>query len=540
MRRARNLSQNLSVPPFRSQPPTGLIDTVDGGDAPAGNPLEDAMPDRFPRAPVALLLLLAALLAPGRPLAAQDAGRLYQENCAACHGAAREGSGLGPPLSPEHYRYGGGRQDFERVIRNGIASRGMPSFAATLSAEEIAALAAHLPARGSGAEDEEDEEDAPDPPARRAFDAVPGTHQTLDYAIDVEVFAQGLETVWSMAFLDPDTALVAERPGRLRVVRGGSLVPEPVSGTPPVHVHDHEWNQAGLFDIALDPDYARNGWIYLSYAHRLGDGEGEGAAGPRLMTRVVRGRLRGNAWVDQQVVFEAAPAHYGGNWWHFGARMAFGDDGHLYLTVGDRGDMELAREPGRPNGKVHRIRPDGGVPDDNPFHGRPGALASVWSVGHRNPQGLAFEPGTGRLWATEHGPRGGDELNVIRRGADYGWPVVSYGINYDGTVLTPHRRAEGVEQPAWFWRPSIGVSGLAFYQGAQFPLWRGKALVTGLAPRQLRLLTLDGERVQHEEVVLTTQGRPYEPVVGPDGAIYVVTDDPGQILRITARQERRR
>lgn len=479
------------------------------------------------------LLLSLVLVAAAFPAAGQDGERLYQQNCASCHGAAREGSGLGPPLSPADYRYGGSPADFERVIRNGISSRGMPSFAGTLSMEEIAALAAYLPAREGGVEEEEEAETQ----VQREFDAVPGSHETLDYTIRVEVFADGLETVWSMAFLDAHTVLASERPGRLRVIRNGVLDPEPVRGTPAVHVHDHRWNQAGLFDIAVDPDHARNGWIYLSYAHRLPDAP-DGSL--RLMTRVVRGRLRDNAWVDEQVVFEADESHYGANWWHFGARMAFGADGHLYLTVGDRGDMELAREPDRPNGKVHRIRPDGSVPADNPFSGRAGALGSIWSIGHRNPQGLAFEPGTGRLWATEHGPRGGDELNVVRRGADYGWPVVTHGINYDGTVLTPHRRADGIEQPAWYWRPSIGVSGLAFYEGAQFPLWRGKALVTGLSPRQLRLLTLDGERVQHEEVVLRTQGRPYEPVVGPDGAIYVVTDDPGQILRITAEEERPR
>ena len=495
----------------------------------------DAHADRRP-APKSTFTLLATILAAAAaaPAVAQDAAALYQRNCASCHGTAREGSGLGPPLSPASYRYGGTRDDIQRVIGNGMASRGMPAFAATLSPAEIAALAAYLPAREAGVEqDAEDEAAEAQPP--RAFDAVPGVHETLDYVLRVEVFADGLETVWSMAFLDADTVLASERPGRLRVIKGGVLHPQPVSGTPEVHVHDHRWNQSGLFDIALHPDYAANGWIYLSYSHRL---SAEGPDGePQLMTRVVRGRLRGNAWVDQQVVYEAAPAHYGANWWHFGARMAFGDDDHLYLSVGDRGEMELAREPDRPHGKIHRLTGEGDPAADNPFRGRPGALASIHSLGHRNPQGLAFEPGTGRLWSTEHGPRGGDEFNLVRRGGDYGWPVVSHGINYDGTVLTPDRRAEGVEQPAWYWRPSIGVSGLAFYDGAQFPLWQGKALVTALGARQLRLLTLDGDRVQHEEILLTTQGRPYEPVVGPEGAIYVVTDDPGQILKIIAQQE---
>jgi len=484
-----------------------------------------------PRTLLAIVLCVIAA-----PVPAQDAGQLYRQNCASCHGAAREGSGLGPPLSPDSYRYGGTRANIERVIGNGMVSRGMPAFGHTLSGEEIAALAAYLPARDDELVPDEEGEAEAEPP-QRSFDAVPGVHDTLDYALQVELFADGLETVWSMVFLDAGTALASERPGRLRLIRRGQLQPEPVAGAPAVHVHGHRHNQGGLFDIALDPDYARNGWIYLSYAHAASASAGE--PDPPAMTRVVRGRLRGNAWVDQQVVYEADPAHYHHNWWHFGGRMAFDGDGYLYLGVGDRGALELAREPGRPNGKIHRLLPDGGVPADNPLRGRAGTLETLYSYGHRNPQGLALEPGTGRLWATEHGPRGGDELNIVRPGRDYGWPVVSHGINYDGTLVTPTRRSAGVEQPAWFWRPSIGVSGLAFYQGGEFPLWQGKALVTGLAPRQLRLLTLDGERVQHEEILLTTQGRPYEPVVGPDGAIYVVTDDPGQILRITARQERR-
>ena len=351
------------------------------------------------------------------------------------------------------------------------------------------------------------------------------------------VFADGLQTVWAIAFLDADTALVSERPGRLRVIRGGVLQPQPVAGTPMVYVHAHRWNQGGLLDIAVDPDYDDNGWIYLSHSHRLDRTGPEG--NPLAMTRVVRGRIRDNTWVDEEVVFQAEPAAYGEPFWHYGGRMAFDAQGRLHFSVGDRGAQELAREPGRPSGKIHRLLADGTAPADNPYLARDDALASVYSLGHRNPQGMAFEPESGRLWSTEHGPRGGDELNVVVRGGDYGWPVATYGINYDGTLLTPHTHAPGVVQPVHYWRPSIGVSGLAFYRGREFPLWDGKLLVTALAPRELRLLTLDGERVLHEEVLFRAQGRPYEPVVGPDGAIYLATDDPGQILRLTAQEERR-
>lgn len=488
---------------------------------------------RFPH-PAVFASLACMLVATSGPATAQsDPAALYQRNCAGCHGGDRQGTGLGPALSPQAYRYGGTRADLARIIGRGIASQGMPAFDGTLTPGQIEALAAFLPAREAAPE--EQEEDAEDAAAQRVSDPVPGVTDTLDYAVRAEVFVDGLQTVWAMAFLDPGTALVVERTGRLRLVRNGVLDPRPIAGTPQVHVSSHRWNQGGLLDIALDPGYADNGWIYLSYSHPL-DGAGEDT---RAMTRVVRGRVRDHAWVDQQVVFQADAAAYGSTAWHYGGRMVIDDAGGLLVPVGDRGTMERARDPSDPAGKMHRVQADGGAPAGHAFPALPGALPTLHSLGHRNPQGMAIDPDSGRVWATEHGPRGGDELNIIRAGADYGWPVVTYGINYNGTVLTPHTRAEGIEQPVYYWRPSIGVSGLALYRGAEFPLWNGKLLVTALGRRELRLLTLDGERVLHEEVVFRSAGRPYEPVVGPDGAIYLLTDDPGQILRLTAAAERR-
>ncbi|WP_024867816.1 PQQ-dependent sugar dehydrogenase [Pseudoxanthomonas suwonensis] len=490
------------------------------------------------RSALAAALLAAAFPAPGQGQEqAQAQGQaqgeaVFQRNCASCHGADRQGTGLGPPLSAQTYRYGGTRGDLARIIRNGIPSQGMPAFGEQLSAAEIEALVDFLPSR----ERAEEEEEAP--PRERVFDPVPGVVETLDYAVRTEVFADGLQTVWAMAFIDARTALVSERTGRLRIIRDGVLQPQPVSATPEVYVSSHRWNQGGLLDVAIDPDYADNGWIYLSHSHRI---PGTGPEGqPLAMLRVVRGRIRDNTWVDEEVLFQAAPETYGEPFWHYAGRMAFDNEGRLYFSVGDRGVQELAREPGRPTGKIHRIMPDGSIPADNPLRNRDGALPTVYSLGHRNPQGMVFDAESGRLWATEHGPRGGDELNLVRAGADYGWPVTTYGINYNGTVLTPHTRAPGVTQPVHYWRPSIGVSGVTVYRGSQFPLWEGKLLVTGLGARELRLLTLDGDRVLHEETLLRTQGRPYEPVVGPDGAIYLVTDDPGQILRLSIEEERRR
>jgi aldose sugar dehydrogenase len=457
------------------------------------------------------------------------AADIYARNCAACHGRELQGSGLGPPLSSATYRYGGQRGDLIRIISNGIPSQQMPAFAGKLPPEQIAALADFLPAR-EGTEPES----APRDFSRRKDGR---SAASLDYAIRVEVLADGLQTPWAIAFLDSQTALLTERTGRLRLLKNGVLAEAPVAGTPEVFVHAHQWNQGGLLDIAINEDYPQTGWVYLSYSHPLP--HTAAGAETRAMTRVVRGRIREHRWVDQETLFEADPGAYAETYWHYGGRMAIDPEGRLHFSVGDRGAHEQAREPGRPNGKIHRIMTDGRIPQDNPFRGRSDALASIYSYGHRNPQGLTLEPATGRLWATEHGPRGGDELNLIARGADYGWPVISHGINYDGTILTPKTRAEGIRQPVYYWRPSIGVSGLAFYSGKEFPLWQGKLLVTGLGTRDLRLLDIEGDHVMHEEVILECEGRPYEPVVGPDGAIYLVTDDPGRLLRLTAQEERR-
>lgn len=493
-----------------------------------------------PHAVVWFAVLVLALATSEQTTADQNSGaKLFERNCASCHGLKMEGTGLGPALSASTYRYGGQRDDIVRIIHNGIASQGMPAFGETLSDEEIDALADFLPARIGEPERDPEEIQAEAEQKPREFDLVPGVVETLDYAVSVELVAEGLNTPWAMEFLDAHTALVSDRLGQLRVIRKGVLIKDPVAGTPEVFVHPHIWNQGGLLDVAVDPNHAKNGWIYLTYSHQLPGSGAEEESKPLAMTRLVRGRIRDHQWTDQEVLFEADPFAYGEPFWHYGGRMTFDPEGRLHFSVGDRGVRDQAREPTRPTGKIHRIMTDGSTPQNNPFHGQDDAIASIFSRGHRNPQGMATEPATGRIWSTEHGPRGGDELNIIKRGGDYGWPAVTHGINYDGTLLTPDTRAEGVEQPVYYWRPSIGVSGMTFYDGGEFPLWQGKILVSSLSRRNLRLLTIDGDRVQHEEIILETEGRIYEPVIGPDGAIYVVMNDPGKILRLTAKTERK-
>ncbi|SMF65885.1 Glucose/arabinose dehydrogenase, beta-propeller fold [Alteromonadaceae bacterium Bs31] len=464
----------------------------------------------------------------------EDAGQIYKENCSACHGAQFEGTGLGPELSTGSYIYGGTRSDIIRVVANGVISKGMPSFQNTLSEEQLNALADFIPSRHL--EQTEPEESQPVPATEPSYDVAPGEVSTLDYRVKMELVAQGLETPWALAFADVDTILLTERAGGLRVIKKGKLHKKPVKGTPEVWINSHKWNQGGLLDIALHPDYAKNGWVYLCYSHPLNKPQQEQTLG---MIRIVRGKVKRHAWTQQEVVFEAPLTDYNANFWHYGGRMIFDAEGFLYFSVGDRGMREQAREPGRTVGKIHRLHANGDIPKDNPFIAQQGVLQSIYSLGLRNPQGLAIHAGTGKLWASEHGPRGGDELNIIKPGADFGWPVASYGINYDGTILTPNTEFEGTEQPVIYWRPSIGVSGITFYRGNEFPFWNDKLLVTGLRYHELTLLSIHNNRVQHKETLLNFEGRPYEPVVGPDGAIYVVTDSPGQLIRISAVKQRK-
>lgn len=460
-----------------------------------------------------------------KPVIAQqpDAGQaMYHSMCASCHGADLGGGGLGPDLLDDEWLHGGERNDLFRVISEGVPDSEMPAFGVSLSEQQIDNIINYIETVQAN--------------PGLAYAVPPDTLGTLDYAIDVEVLADSLEIPWAIEFLDAQTVLITERPGGLRLVQNGHLLPEPVEGTPEVFVSEHEWNQGGLLDVTIDPDYDENGWIYLSYSHSQPD-LARGDSIP-AMTRIVRGRLSNNQWVDERVLFEAPSDMYNTTFWHYGGRIVFDPEGYLYFSVGDRGAREEAQDLSRPNGKIHRIHKDGSIPDDNPFVGSTDAMQTIFSYGHRNPQGLAVHPATGEVWAVEHGPRGGDELNRLAAGRNYGWPEISYGINYDGTVLTPHRRRPGMEQPVLYWRPSIAVSGLGFYSGDIFQTWRNKLLVSALAYEEVRLLDIVEGRVIHEEIILKGAGRVREAVTGPDGAVYVVLNEPGQILRLTPREER--
>lgn len=339
----------------------------------------------------------------------------------------------------------------------------------------------------------------------------------------VETVARGLEHPWAIEFLPDGRALVTERPGRLRVLSRGGRLSGAVAGTPEVFAS----GQGGLLDVARGPSFAQDGLVYVCYAAR-----GRGGAN----TEVARGRLAGEALEGVEVIFRAEPkTSRGSN--HFGCRIGFDPSGDLFLGLGDRfTELERAQTLDNHLGKVIRLRPDGSIPPDNPFVGQSGALDAIWSYGHRNIQGLAIHPRTGAVWTVEHGPDGGDEVNVPRAGENYGWPLASYGSHYDGRDIPDEHQERGFVEPVRWWTPSIAPSGLMFYAGDLFPEWRGHLFVGALAGQHLVRLELEGAQVQEETRLLEGEGRIRDMTTGPEGAIYVVTDArDGRVLRITRR-----
>lgn len=349
----------------------------------------------------------------------------------------------------------------------------------------------------------------------------PGTFDSEKETFRIVIVVAGLERPWGLAFLPDGDLLVTERPGRLRIVHKGKLDPVPVAGIPEVVAYD----QGGLLDVALHPRYVDNHLVYLSYV-----AGGDGGIG----TDVVRGRLRGHRLEDPQVIFRMQPKTGKGQ--NFGSRLLFDRDGYLLVTLGDRGERNHAQRLDDHLGKIVRLRDDGRVPDDNPFRRRPGARGEIFTYGHRNPQGIALNPQTGAIWEHEHGPQGGDEVNVLRAGANYGWPVVTYGREYEtGASIGEGTHKAGMEPPIHYWVPvSIAPSGMAFYDGPAFPRWRGSLFVGALRGEMLVRLELDGERIMREERLLhRVLGRIRDVRSGPDGCLYLLTDSrQGLLVRV--------
>ena len=353
--------------------------------------------------------------------------------------------------------------------------------------------------------------------------------RSAEHDYRVVTVAEGLSNPWSVVALADGDILISERPGRLRIVRHGQLLADPVAGVPEVFAE----GQGGLLDIALHPDFASNQMLYLSFSKPLSEGEST--------TAVVRGHLEDDRLTNVEEIFEAASRGRG----HYGSRLAFDGDGYLFITVGERqapatGDLMAhpAQDLSNHHGVVVRLHDDGRVPSDNPFVDTPGARPEIWSYGHRNPQGLVVHPETGDVWITEHGPQGGDELNLVQKGLNYGWPVIGYGVNYrSGLAIHEGTLREGMESPVHVWVPSIATSGLMVYTGDRFPEWKGDIFAGGMAGEQIARLVTEDTSVVHEETLFHGNGRIRDLHQGPDGYIYVAIDDRGGETTAVVRLE---
>jgi len=442
--------------------------------------------------------------------------QVYAFYCAACHGVKLEG-GVGATLLGPEWKHGDDSESLFKTIKGGVPETAMPAWS-FLADDTIRALAVYIREQVYAASL------VTNPVPQVAPD---GRYESEVHNFMVETFVKDLETPWSMTWLPDGRMLVTERPGRLRFIEAEGKVSAPIIGLPAVYAK----GQGGLFEVALHPDYAKNGWVYLSYSDPQ-NLDGMDAS----LTAIVRGRIKDGKWVDEQTIFRADVKFYRTSNVHFGGRLVF-HEGYLFFGIGERGTGDHAQDITRPNGKIHRIFDDGRIPTDNPFVGQPDAFPTIWSYGHRNPQGLVRHPVTGELWETEHGPRGGDELNLIQRGQNYGWPKASYGMNYNGTPMTPYTTLPGMIDPVIYWTPSIATCGLDVYEGDKFPKWKDHLFAGGLAKEEVHRLVVKDGKVTHREVIFKNHGRVRDICMGPDGLVYILLNSrpketEGRIVRL--------
>lgn len=423
----------------------------------------------------------------------------FLKYCAGCHGTKMERFAGN---TWEAFKAG---RDLTGVIRSGLPELGMPSFEKAFSQTEMKAISDYIL----------EMKDKKETPVATKFPAVVRSkHQ--DFKIDT--VAKGLNVPWGMAFLPDGDMLVTERSGQLFRFGGGKLKAI-IGGVPEVMAQ----GQGGLMDVVLHPKYKENGWIYISYSKKAPDGVGGNTA-------IFRAKLKDNTLVDQQELFKAMPNTTSGV--HFGCRLVFDDLGYLYFSVGERGNKENAQTLTNHCGKIHRIFDDGRIPPDNPFVNTPGAMPTIYSYGHRNPQGIDIHPMSRRIYNNEHGPRGGDEINLVGKGNNYGWPIITYGINYDGTILSELKAKEGMEQPVFQWTPSIGPSSMKFVTGNRYPGWKGDILSGSLSFKYLERVHLGNGKVTEQEKLLENAGRVRNVAFSPDGFIYVAVESPGIIVKL--------
>ena len=483
-----------------------------------------------------MLRHLAALsfFLPAAPLLAQTtAAKLWEQNCASCH--AEEGSGnSASSLLDDEWTTDGTDRGLYASIDEGLVHLGMPVYAEAFTPAEIWSQVVHIRELRAAAEREANPEAVAEE-GTGSIEEGTGLYDTQRARFRLEPVpfdAEGLDQPWAIDFLPDGRPIVTERSGMLFVL--GDDGPKLVEGTPEVWEH----GQGGLLDVALDPEYEESGWVYLSFSERSGEDGGQAVGN----TAFVRGKIREEGgklrWADEELIHRPDEGDDGPQGVHFGSRFAFDDDGHVFLALGERGRNERSLEPDNAWGKILRLNRDGSVPADaQPFADDPAAVRGLWTLGHRNAQGLLAQPGTGRLYDIEHGPRGGDELNLVEPGKSYGWSTHSYSINYNGTPRgenAPWHAEAGYEEPVFVWLPSIAPCGAAFYTGDAFGGWSGDLFVTSLVKQELHRLRLsdDGRSVVEQEVLLRGIGRLRDVATGPDGALWVLAEKPGRVFRL--------
>lgn len=429
------------------------------------------------------------------------AAKNYQNFCAGCHGYNLE------KFDKKDWMYGDNIQSVINSITHGQEDNGMPAFQVTFSTDEIVALANYVK---EGIPEDKDK-----------LQAALSANNTVESEVQkfiVDTVVSGLAVPWGLEFLPNGDLLIAERSAKLYRFKNNEL--QEISGLPEIMVK----GQGGLMDLELHPDYENNGWIYIAYSG-FGDNDKEGC------TNVMRAKLDGNSLIEQEVIFNGFPDSNKGH--HWGCKLEFDKNGYLFFGVGDRGNRDVNPQSlDNHSGKIHRINDDGSIPADNPFVNTAGAKATIYSYGHRNPQGTCMHPETGEIWETEHGPMGGDELNIIKPGINYGWPVISYGINYNGTTFTDLTEKAGMEQPITYWVPSIAPCGTTFVKGDRYKNWKNNILVGSLRFQYLERVVLEGNKVTHHEKLMEGIGRVRNVEMSPDGFVYVAIENPGKILKL--------
>lgn len=433
-----------------------------------------------------------------------EAEKTYSQYCATCHGEQVDA------FVDRRWKHGNTKAEIIASITNGYLDNGMPAWKGTVSDANIEAVA-DLIVNKLSTVSQYDFKDV----------AKTDTYTSKGLTVKLESVLDDIDSPWGLAALPDGSLLVTDRAGDLWKVNPDKSKAQ-ITGVPEVLAV----GQGGMFDIKLHPDYKNNGWIYLTYTKFKEEN------GKKLSTTaMLRGRLEGNTLVNKEEIFVAVP--FFETRLHYGARMTWGQDGFLYVSVGERGlHFENAQNLETSCGKIHRIYDDGRIPADNPYYNTPNAIKSIWSFGHRNPQGLVTNPINGEIWEHEHGPRGGDEVNIIKKGANYGWPVISYGINYDGKPITNISAKEGMEQPEIYWLPSIAPCGMTFVTSDKYPAWKGDLLAGSLRFNYLNRCDIENNKIVDQEKVLINIGRLRNVVQAEDGYIYVGIENPGTVYRL--------